>query len=104
MSADSHASPSLLLAYDRDARLGRCDGFRVRSDEGHLGFVEKVELGPTGDLVSLSVRAGRIIVLVVPAEEIERIVPEEELVLLRPTSTRFVPELSNEGFRLCRVA
>jgi hypothetical protein len=59
------------------------NGFRVRSPEGHLGFVDVVRVDPeSGRAKSFVVRAGRIIVLVVPVEEIEAVLPDERLILI----------------------
>jgi hypothetical protein len=59
------------------------NGFRVRSPEGHLGFVDVVQVDPeSGRAESFVVRAGRIIVLVVPVEEIEAVLPDERLILI----------------------
>jgi hypothetical protein len=52
------------------------EGFRVQSPGGHLGFVEEVRPGSTsGDPSRLVVRAGRVVVLVVPISEIDAVDP-----------------------------
>jgi hypothetical protein len=69
------------------------EGFRVRSSAGHLGFVEAVQRDPeSGRAHSLVVRAGRIIVLVVPCEEIEAVVPGDELILIDSDLSRLVAD------------
>lgn len=72
-------------------------GWRVCSDDGQLGFVERLQLdGATGEPTHLAVRAGRIIVLLVPVEEIETVVADESLIVLGPNSSRLVPELHGD--------
>jgi hypothetical protein len=82
---------------DRDELLRRCHGFRVRSEHGHLGFVEEVHLDTAQRRpAALAVRAGRIIVLLVPVEEVEDVVLDEGLVVLGPYESKFVPELRRD--------
>jgi hypothetical protein len=72
-------------------------GWRVRSEDGHLGLVERLQLDPeTGEPAYLAVRAGRIIVLLVPIDEVESIDHGEQLILLGPNSSRLVPELRGD--------
>ena len=72
-------------------------GWRVCSDDGQLGFVERLQLdGATGEPTFLAVRAGRIIVLLVPVEEIETVDADESLIVLGPNSSRLVPELHGD--------
>jgi hypothetical protein len=74
-----------------------CTGWDVRSDEGQLGVVERVELDPESDEPGyLAVRGGRIVVLLVPLEEVYEVVPEERLIVLGPNSSRLVPELQGD--------
>ncbi|MFN8187319.1 MAG: hypothetical protein U0R69_09585 [Gaiellales bacterium] len=73
------------------ARREDLEGFRVRSRDGHLGFVDAVRRDvDTGEPTSLVVRAGRIIVLVVPYETIEEVVLERELVMVGGDVSRLV--------------
>lgn len=75
------------------ARLADCTGFRVRSPDGHLGLVEGVQGGRGGDDPRyLAVRAGRIIVLLVPIEEIESVDPDRRVIVLGDSVLRLVPE------------
>jgi hypothetical protein len=64
-------------------RLLGCDGFRVESPEGLLGWVEETWLGPSREPTALAIRTidGRRGLLV--AEEIETVVLERELVVMR---------------------
>lgn len=64
-------------------RLLGCDGFRVESREGLLGWVEEAWLDPSGEQAALAIRTidGRRGLLV--SGEIETIVLEDELVVMR---------------------
>ena len=64
-------------------RLLGCDGFRVESPEGLLGWVEEAWLGPSREPTALAIRTidGRRGLLV--AGEIETIILEDELVVMR---------------------
>ena len=84
-----------------DDWLRRCEGFRVRSREGHLGFVETVDLeAVSGRPRALAVRAGRIIVLVVPVVEVEGVFPDEQLVVLGPYTAEYVADVRTERILL----
>jgi hypothetical protein len=85
----------------RDSLIHDCAGYRVRSAEGHLGFVESVLTDPeTGELRFLAVRAGRVIVLLVPVEEVDAVLPDEGAVVLGPGTARLVPEFRGEELAL----
>ena len=73
-------------------------GFRVHSTEGHLGFVESVQCEEeSGEPRFVAVRAGRIVVLLVPVEEVESVLPARRTLVLRPNGARPLPEyLGNE--------
>jgi hypothetical protein len=60
-----------------------CDGFRVETPEGLLGWVEETWLGPSRQPTALAIRTidGRRGLLV--AEEIETAIPESELIVMR---------------------
>ncbi len=64
-------------------RLLGCDGFRVEPPEGLLGWVEETWLGPSREPTALAIRTidGRRGLLV--AEEIETVIPEHELIVVR---------------------
>jgi hypothetical protein len=66
----------------RDRLLG-CDGFRLESPEGLLGWVEEAWLGPSRKPTALAIRTidGRRGLLL--AGQIETVVPESELVVMR---------------------
>ena len=88
-------------ADEVDAWLKQCEGFRVRSPEGHLGFVETIDLEvATGRPRALAVRAGRIIVLVVPTAEVESVFPDEKLVVLGPYTADYVADTRAERILL----
>jgi hypothetical protein len=74
----------------------RLQGFRVQSPEGHLGFLERVWPDPDTGSVYLAVRAGRTIVLLVPAGEVESISVEAGIVVLGRPTTRLVAEQRGE--------
>lgn len=71
--------------------LRRCEGFRVDSTNGRVGFVEEVRYASRSDCPDvIVVRAGIFgrLLLVVPVAEIAEIVPREELVVLRHSPRR----------------
>ena len=63
--------------------LAGCEGFRLESPVGLLGWVEEIWLGPAGEPAALAIRTidGRDGLLV--AQEVETVVPESELVVMR---------------------
>ncbi len=67
-------------------KLAACEGFRVESPLGLLGWVEETWLGSTGETVALAIRTidGRDGLLL--AEEVESIARERELVSMRGES------------------
>jgi hypothetical protein len=69
-----------------DYWLCRCQGFRVDSPEGRVGFVEEARFRSRVDRPdALAVRAGRVgrHLLIVPVDEVADIVPREERIVLR---------------------
>src|SRR5712691_5655915 len=69
-----------------DYWLCRCQGFRVDSPEGRVGFVEEVRYRSRVDRPdALAVRAGRVgrHLLIVPVDEVADIAPREERIVLR---------------------
>jgi hypothetical protein len=65
-------------------RLLGCDGFRVELPEGLLGWVEETWLGPVREPTALAIRTidGQRGLLV--AEEVQTVLPESEVVVMRP--------------------
>jgi hypothetical protein len=81
-------------ASDVDYWLRRCEGFRVDSPQGRVGFVEEVRYASRCDRPDvIAVRVGLLgrLLLVVPVGEIGEILPKEERIVLhrspRPTAT-----------------
>jgi hypothetical protein len=81
-------------ASDLDYWLRRCEGFRVDSPQGRVGFVEEVRYATRCDRPDLiAVRAGLLgrRLLILPVAEVAEILPGEELLVLhrspRPTAT-----------------
>jgi hypothetical protein len=75
---------------DEDSRaywLRTCEGFRVYSKDGQLGVVEEVRCS-NKQPEALAVRTGlfRTRLLIVPVDEVKRIVPREKRVFLRSTT------------------
>lgn len=71
-----------------DYWLGHCEGFRVDSHAGRLGFVEQVVSGSRADCPdALIVRAGLLSrrLLLVPAEDVENVRPRDLCIRLRPS-------------------
>jgi len=74
--------------------LRRCEGFRVESPQGRVGFVEEVRYATRCDRPDvIAVRAGLLgrLLLILPVGEVAEILPREELVVLqrspRPSAT-----------------
>jgi hypothetical protein len=75
-------------AFDSDYWLCRCEGFLVDSPGGRVGFVEGVRFRSRLDRPDLlAVRAGFLSRrrFLVPVEEVVKLVPQEERVILRAT-------------------
>jgi hypothetical protein len=70
--------------FDRDYWLTHCEGFRVDSSAGRLGFVEVVKTDGPGAPPLLVIRAGRLgrRLLHVPGSEVAFIVPRAERIWL----------------------
>jgi hypothetical protein len=92
MAAGPHRPRS--TAPDLDYWLRRCEGFRVDSPQGRVGFVEEVRYASRCDRPDvIAVRAGRLgrLLLIIPVGEVAEIPPGEELVVLhrspRPSAT-----------------
>lgn len=70
--------------------LALCEGFMVDSSECHVGVVDTLRYAPSTRWdrpTALAVHAGRSgdVLLIVPVAEVERVVPEERRVVLRPS-------------------
>jgi hypothetical protein len=63
--------------------LGACEGFRVESSRGLLGWVEETWLGSAGEAAALAIRTtdGRDGLLL--SEDVEAVARESELVVMR---------------------
>jgi hypothetical protein len=72
-------------AYGQDYWLHRCEGFRVESPEGQLGKVHGLRFHDSIEPELLEVRTGFLgrRVLLIPVERVEKIVPEQKLVILQ---------------------
>jgi hypothetical protein len=72
--------------FDRDYWLTHCEGYRVETGEGRLGFVETVlrDENPPHD-IHLAIRAGRLgrRIVLVPLSSVAFIVPRAERIWLR---------------------
>ena len=72
--------------FDRDYWLSHCEGYRVDSGDGRLGFVEDVRRPPTSSADGiLAVRAGRLgrRLLLVSTAEVAFVVPRAKRIWLR---------------------
>jgi hypothetical protein len=82
-TVDPHRSGGSL---GRGYWLSRCEGFEVESPAGHVGTVEGLRFRSRLDQPDhLEIRAGRFgrQLLVVPVEDVEVVLSDEELVVLR---------------------
>ncbi len=80
--------------------LSGCEGFRVESPLGMLGWVEETWLGPEGDAAAMAVRTidGRDGLLLV--EDVDAALHESELVLIHPAARLLeldVPRVESTG-------
>jgi hypothetical protein len=75
--------------FDRDYWLTHCEGYRVDTGRGRLGFVETVILGENPpDDTCLAVRAGWLgrRVVLVPLSSVAFIVPQAERIWLHTSN------------------
>ncbi len=75
----------------RPGVLSRCEGFRVESREGHLGFVDEVLLDPRSRApVALVVRSGLFSTrrLLTPVETIEEVRPRDRRIVVGAEAVR----------------
>jgi hypothetical protein len=82
--------------------IARCQGFGVVSPDGRIGTVEEVRYGPSrrwDSPTELAVQAGRggRRRLIVPVDEIEAVVPEDRVVMLRSSPRVFSTEPEAEA-------
>jgi hypothetical protein len=71
-------------AFSREHWLAHCEGFRVETATGLLGYVEAVEPDAGGDLAALLVRRCRdLAALTIPRERVADVVAPAETVRLR---------------------
>ena len=75
-------------------RLSGCDGFRVESPRGQLGWVEEPWLGPDAEPAALAVRTrdGERRLLV--ADAVEAVLDEEHTVVVRRDADLLKPDAS----------
>ena len=91
-------------AANRDYWLRRCEGFRVDSPQGRVGFVEEVRYASRFDRPDvIAVRAGLLgrHLLIVPVAEVAWILPGREQVVLhrspRSTATERLQDVRGRG-------
>jgi hypothetical protein len=86
LPADDIRTP---MSFDRDYWLSHCEGFRVETSGGPLGFVEELRAGVDGHGDMLAVRAGLLgrRVVLVPVTEVDFIVPRAERIWLHSPVT-----------------
>jgi hypothetical protein len=73
-------------ALDHDYWIGHCEGYRVETHEGRLGFVDEVRENPADpDTPLLAIRAGMLgrRIVVVAADEVHMIAPRTQQIWLR---------------------
>jgi hypothetical protein len=87
--------------------LARCEGFQVESPEGFVGFVEGLRFVSRIDEPDLlEVRGGRFgrELVLIPAEAVEKVVPEEERLVVRAAPARLQDNHPHELVSLLRRA
>lgn len=69
--------------FDPSYWIAHCEGYRVDSPGGRIGFVDRVTVQPDG--IVLSVRMGRLgrRAIEIPADEITCILPRSERIWIR---------------------
>ena len=84
----------MLSRFDRPYWLRNCRRFQVEAPDQRLGRVDDVGFGADGEPAVLIVRAGLFTRRVrrVPVDQVERIVPEEEKVILHRSPRIFWQE------------
>jgi hypothetical protein len=72
-----------VIVFSEDYWLLHCEGYRVDTARGHEGYVEELLFGAAPERPDrLAVRCGPRLVQV-PAEEIDRILPDSETLVVR---------------------
>jgi hypothetical protein len=87
-------------ASNVDCWLRRCEGFRVDSPQGPVGFVEEVRHASRLDRPDvIAVRAGFLgrLLVTVPVGEIAEILPRDELIVLHRSPRLIATERSQNG-------
>ena len=86
MTTTHEAAPDIRTptSFDRDYWLRHSEGFRVDTTDGRLGFVEEVRVGDDRHGDVLAIRAGMLgrRIVLVPASEVDFIVPRIERIWL----------------------
>jgi uncharacterized protein CbrC (UPF0167 family) len=79
-------STSIECPWQTEYWLRHCEGFRVFTPDGEVGFVEAVELKPDGDAAALVVRFGEMFThdVIVPVDEVEEFDPVAERITIGP--------------------
>lgn len=93
MTTAIQAAPDFVpkQSFDRAYWLLHCEGFRVDTANGRLGFVEEIRSGDGLDGEVLAVRAGHLgrRIILVPARDVEFIVPRARRLWL-PSPARII--------------
>ncbi len=78
------------ICWSTDYWLRHCDGFRVTTEDGEIGFVDAVDLTPQGDAEALVLRFGSEFThsVRVPVAAVEALDPVDEAIVLGPISDR----------------
>jgi len=80
-----HEFPELAETWSTEYLLTHCEGYRVDTPAGPLGFVERVLFSEENEPQALAVRTGRFQtrLVIVPLNELDEIRPEWEILRLR---------------------
>jgi hypothetical protein len=73
-------------ALDHEYWIAHCEGYRVESHEGRLGFVDEIRENPEDPTTPLlAIRAGMLgrRILLVPADQVHVIAPRAQQIWLR---------------------
>lgn len=74
--------------------LRHCEGYRVVSPAGEIGYVESVLVSEEGEPEALAVRVGRRFSQLVPVtfDEVDDVVPDAELIVIHSFADRTAVE------------